>query len=40
VIYITGTPDQCEGCPPEHVLDKPFSTDRLLSLFEVMTAFV
>ena len=32
-VFITGTPDQCAGCPADRVLAKPFSTYRLLELF-------
>ena len=35
-IFITGTPEQCRGCDPEAVLEKPFSTDRLAALFRTM----
>jgi two-component system, response regulator PdtaR len=38
VIYITGTPDQCADCPPDQVLEKPFSTERLLILFDRLSA--
>ena len=33
VIFVTGTPEQCHGCDPEWVLEKPFSTERLTALF-------
>ena len=34
VIFITGTPEHCHGCDPEHVLEKPFCPDRLTTLFQ------
>ena len=33
VIFITATPDQCDGCEPHPVLEKPFGADHLLSVF-------
>ena len=33
VIFITATPDQCQGCAPHPVLEKPFGADHLLALF-------
>ena len=32
-IFVTGTPDQCFGCDPATILEKPFSPDRLATLF-------
>ena len=32
-VFITATPEQCAGCPPDRVLAKPFCTHRLLELF-------
>lgn len=32
-IFVTGTPDQCSGCDPDYVLEKPFSPHRLETLF-------
>ena len=33
VIFITATPDQCEPREGHHILEKPFATDRLRTLF-------
>ncbi|WBO23878.1 response regulator [Sphingomonas abietis] len=34
VIFITGTPDECEPCdPPDVILQKPFRSDTLASVF-------
>ena len=33
VIFITATPDQCEGCEAYTVLDKPFSETELATSF-------
>ncbi|HEY2710656.1 MAG TPA: response regulator [Caulobacteraceae bacterium] len=33
VIFITATPDQCGDCDPHPVLEKPFNTNVLASLF-------
>ena len=33
VIFITATPDQCDGCEASPVLEKPFSSERLGSEF-------
>ncbi len=33
VIFITATPEACIDCQPHPVLEKPFSTDQLASLF-------
>ena len=35
-IFITGTPDQCHGCDPEWILEKPFSPNELTALFEAV----
>ena len=32
-IFITATPEQCRGCDPELVLEKPFSEHQLAALF-------
>ena len=32
-IFVTGTPDQCHGCPPDRILEKPFSPGELTQLF-------
>ena len=32
-MYVTGTPGDCEGCPPEHVLTKPLVESRIVALF-------
>ncbi|MHB8283629.1 MAG: response regulator [Caulobacteraceae bacterium] len=36
VIYITASPEQCVGCPPEHVFAKPIDEARVEALFRVM----
>ena len=36
-IFITATPDQCENCHPHEVIEKPFSTGRLMVLFRALT---
>jgi hypothetical protein len=33
VIFVTATPDQCGDCQPHPVLEKPFNTNVLASLF-------
>lgn len=35
-IFITATPGECEGCHHD-VIEKPFSTDRLMALFRALT---
>ena len=35
-IFITGTPEQCHGCAPDYVLEKPFSPERLAALFRTV----
>ncbi len=38
VLFITGTPEDCEPCPaPAQILSKPFSSDRLAQLFQELT---
>ncbi len=32
-IFVTATPDQCRGCDPDRILEKPFSEHRLVTLF-------
>ena len=32
-IFVTATPEQCRGCDPERILEKPFSTRELTTLF-------
>ena len=32
-IFVTGTPDQCHGCDPAMVIEKPFSPESLATLF-------
>ena len=36
VIFITATPDQCHDCEASHILEKPFSTQALASLFRAL----
>ena len=36
VIFITATPEACHDCGPYPVLEKPFSTDQLASLFRAV----
>ena len=36
VIFITATPQECADCGPYHVLEKPFSADRLAAVFRAM----
>ena len=33
-IFITATPEQCHGCDPERILEKPFSPRELHGLFQ------
>ena len=33
VIFITATPDQCDPCEHSRILEKPFVTDQLRTLF-------
>lgn len=33
VIYITGTPDQCDPCDPASIIEKPFDPRRLAQAF-------
>ncbi len=35
-IFITATPEQCRGCAPDRVLEKPFSVGRLTTLFHAL----
>jgi hypothetical protein len=32
-IFITGTPQDCEGCPSLAIIEKPFDAGRLASIF-------
>ena len=36
VIFVTATPEQCSGCDPQRVLEKPFSAQTLASLFRAL----
>jgi CheY-like chemotaxis protein len=33
IIFITGTPDHCDGCPARAVIEKPFDAGILASVF-------
>ena len=33
-MYVTATPEDCDGCPPEHVLGKPLQEERIVALFK------
>ena len=35
-IFITGTPEQCRGCDPSRLLEKPFSPAQLSALFRAI----
>ena len=35
-IFITATPEQCFGCDPERILEKPFSPHELTTLFRAL----
>lgn len=35
-IFITGTPEQCRGCDPQMIIDKPFSPAQLSALFKTV----
>ena len=32
-MYVTASPDDCDGCPPEHVLVKPLQEAKIVALF-------
>ena len=35
-IFVTGTPEQCHGCDPAMILEKPFSPAQLQTLFRTL----
>ncbi len=38
VLYITATPEECQGCPPDRIFEKPFDPDRLARAFRALKA--